>query len=276
MKFYQCFEVSAKDIPDNIFSGLLAMSTGSLIKGSFNTCIKIEATASDGAKPKLIEQAIAYCEKNGISWSERGLFRHYRYEIHRNYELQDLTSAKLLHLSRGNLIQLKSERDEQGRLLMDASKARAGRKIGRIEPNWIIIPESVRKIIADGNFKGLEFGEVALRGTSARASTEPFWELKSSLTLPKIANTDRFVSVNSVPFDGDYTKMVWIKDPPYRSGEIHYRERDLKALGEFDVARTLEKYKEPHPALVVSQRFFQHCLKNKIPLAVEPVRIDTE
>ncbi len=159
---------------------------------------------------------------------------------------------------------------------MDASKARAGRKIGRIEPNWIVIPDNTQKILDAGNFKGLEYGEVALRGTSAKASTEPFWELKSSLTLPKMANTARFVTVGHVPFDGDYTKIVWIDDTPYRAGEIHYRENDLKAQGEFDVARTLEKYMEPHPALVVSQRFYQHCLKNKIPLAVEPVRIDTE
>jgi len=33
---------------------------------------------------------------------------------------------------------------------------------------------------------------------------------------------------------------------------------------------------EPHPALIVSQRFYQHCLKHRIPLEVEPVRIDPD
>jgi hypothetical protein len=44
----------------------------------------------------------------------------------------------------------------------------------------------------------------------------------------------------------------------------------------FDVARTFENYMETHPALVISQRLYQHCLKNKISLNVDPVRIDQE
>ena len=252
------------------------MSPSSLIQGSLNTYIKIEAAAGDEAKAKLIEQAIAYCEANSITWSRLGLPGHYEYEIVRRYEPEDLTGARLLTLERGNLIQLEYERDAQGRLLMAASKARAGRKIGRIHSNWIVIPDATRKILDAGNFKGLEYGEVALKETSARASTEPFWELKSSLTLPKMANTGRFVISGHIPFDEDYTKIVWIDDLPYRAGEIHYRENDLKVMGEFDVARTFEKYMEPHPALVVSQRFYQHCLKHKIPLEVKPVRIDPD
>lgn len=274
MKLYKTVIIRREGCPEHLYKTILEMAPNSMLPYGD---IEVAAKPEENEIAELVKRIVDYCQANNLPWSSAlggGRPGTYAYEIFRKYELHDFTAVRLLNLSRGNLIQLKSERDEQGRLLMDASKARAGRKIGRIEPNWIVIPESVRKILAAGNFKGLEFGEVALKGTSARASTEPFWELKSSLTLPKMANTDRFVSVNSVPFDGDYTKMVWIKDPPYRTGEIHYRESDLKALGEFDVARTLEKYKEPHPALVVSQRFYQHCLKNKIPLAVEPVRID--
>ena len=37
-----------------------------------------------------------------------------------------------------------------------------------------------------------------------------------------------------------------------------------------------ENYMEPHPALIVSQRFYQFCQENKIPLNVQPVRIDAD
>ncbi|HEV2394402.1 MAG TPA: hypothetical protein VG146_18790 [Verrucomicrobiae bacterium] len=57
---------------------------------------------------------------------------------------------------------------------------------------------------------------------------------------------------------------------------MHYRQSDLVQMGPFDIARTLEHYMETHPALVISQRFYQHCLKNKIALNVDPVRIDPE
>ena len=276
MKFYKLVKIPRESCPERIFAHVLEMAPNSTLP---NGGIKVEANVGDNTKAELVDRIVSYCQTSGLPWSSArggGQPGTYAYEIVRCYEPEDLTGARLLTITRGNLIQLEYERDAQGSLLMAASKARAGRKIGRINSNWIVIPDNTRKILDAGNFKGLEYGEVALKGTSARASTEPFWELKSSLILPKMANTDRFVSVNSFPFDGDYTKMVWIKDPPYRSGEIHYRESNLKALGEFDVARTLEKYKEPHTALVVSQRFYQHCLKNKIPLAVEPVRIDTE
>ena len=72
------------------------------------------------------------------------------------------------------------------------------------------------------------------------------------------------------------SKIIMLSDPPFRTGEVHYSKRDLAALMPFDVARTFENFMETHPALVVSQRFYQFCLKSRIPLNVQPVRIDPD
>ena len=74
---------------------------------------------------------------------------------------------------------------------------------------------------------------------------------------------------------GDYSKVVLLDDDPFCKGELHYHQKDLEALGAFDIANTQEKFLSPHP-LVISQRFYQHCLKHKIPLEVEHVRIDPD
>jgi hypothetical protein len=149
--------------------------------------------------------------------------------------------------------------------------------LGRIRPNWIIVADKVKRLLESGHFVGLEFGEVVLKGKSIHAATEPFWELKSSVTLPKMANTHQFIhpgKTEAIPFTGDYSKIIMISDPPFRTGEVHYRRSDLQALGPFDIARTFEKYMEIHPALVISQRFYQFCEQHKLPLNVEPVRVD--
>ena len=64
-------------------------------------------------------------------------------------------------------------------------------------------------------------------------------------------------------------------DPPFRNAEVDYRRSDLQRIGEFDIARTFEKYLYPHGSLVVSQRFFAFCRENRVPLDVAPVRVDS-
>jgi hypothetical protein len=271
VKYYRRIDLRAEKCPRHVFDKVLGMAPDSLLDYGD---IKIEAKAGDDAKSELVQEVLAFLRKCGLPWSRRSLPGTYGYEIVRKYELPDLFGARFLLLDRQQLIQLEDERDEEGRLLLNAQKARPSRKIGTIDPNHIIVSDATRKLMASGTFIGSKFAAVALKGKSAKASPDPFWELKSSLTLPKMSNTDRFVTVGSVPFDADYSKMVWIDDPPFRSGEIHYKDSHLKALGDFDMANTLEYYNVPHPALIISQRLYQHCVHHKIPLTVEPVRID--
>lgn len=229
----------------------------------------------------FVRRAIEVLRSHGIPRRRIANSTSYGYVVSRIYEPDDMRNAELLLLSAQRQIQGLTEplRDEQGRLLLTASKAKPSLKVGCIFGNWVIVSEGVRRSLEAGGFVGLRFNGVTLQGKSVHASPEPFWELLSSITLPKMPHPERFVHrgiTAAEPFQGDYSRVVLISDPPFAKAEIHYRRSDLKLMGPFDIAQTFEKYMEPHPALVVSQRFYQHCLKHKIPLEVEPVRIDPD
>lgn len=226
----------------------------------------------------VVQTFLEICKRNGLRRAMLSAAGCYGYYVDRGYEKNDLEAAEFLLLLRQREIQrLEHERDAQGRPLLVASKAKPSIKIGRIWANWIIVSDKIRKLLETQDFKGLEFGGVVLKGTSIHASEEPFWELKSSITLPVMANRHQFSNPGmsaSEPFQGDFSKMIFIDDPPFNMGEIHYRRGELAPLLPFDIARTFENYMEPHPALVVSQRFYKFCVKSKIPLNVQPVRLD--
>jgi hypothetical protein len=52
---------------------------------------------------------------------------------------------------------------------------------------------------------------VVLKGKSMYAAKEPFWELKSSLVLPGMANRHQFIHPGTSapePFKGDYSRII--------------------------------------------------------------------
>jgi len=122
--------------------------------------------------------------------------------------------------------------------------------------------------LENSGLTGLQFFEAVLKGNSTKAAKHPFWELKASAALPKM--------VNSILIAERGTHGIY--DPPYRNGEPHYRQSELKSLGNFDIAYTFESGSANYPdhMLVASQKFYQCCLQNEIPLEVVPVRIDIE
>ncbi len=226
----------------------------------------------------VVQTFLDICKRNGLQRAMLSAADCYGYYVDRGYEKNDLGAACFLLLLRQREIQrLEHERDAQGRPLLVASKAKSSIKIGRIWANWIIVSDKVRKLLETQDFKRLEFGGVVLKGASMYACKEPFWELKSSVTLPVMANGQQLIQPGmsvAEPFQGDVSKMAFVEDPPFNMGEIHYRRSELARLLPFDIAQTFENFMEPHPALIVSQRFYQFCLRNKISLNVQPVRID--
>jgi hypothetical protein len=106
--------------------------------------------------------------------------------------------------------------------------------------------------------------------------------LATTITLPKLANTDRLkcygIGPTGIvePFNGDYNRMLFIEDPPCAGGEVHYHRSDLRNLGQFDIAQTFENLWIPQKSFVISQRLFQHFHKHKISLQAQPVRMDPD
>jgi len=186
-----------------------------------------------------------------------------------------------------------------------------GRFVGAADSEWrlkstlgfslgfsqVIVSEDVRKLLEREKFVGLEFGDsplypesvygmpadewLALKRASQRWAVlpGPFWKLKSSVVLPKMANhlmQDGWRNEPPRPFEGDYSRHVFIQDPPFSRGEVHYRRSEVDGLGSFDIARTYEKFMGPEHGLVFSQRVYRYCLTNGIGVWAYPVRIDSE
>ena len=65
-------------------------------------------------------------------------------------------------------------------------------------------------------------------------------------------------------------------DPIFNWPQFRYRRSELKALGEFDVAFTRERWMSDNPVMVVSNRFMNFYDRKKHRLDLTPVFIDEE
>ena len=224
----------------------------------------VEAKPGDEESARLIEQIVVLCEKRGLQSTHDDVVGSYVHLVVPVYDASDLQIAPLLWLETQQKMFHDVKRDEQGRLCLPASEANTTVKVGSVYPKpWIVVSDAVRHTLLAGGLAGLTFGEVCLRGMSIHASPRPFWEMKSSVVLPKM--------VNSVPRKSEFGPSYKVED---KYGEPHYAQEDLDRIGAFDVARTFEAMQTGEPWLIVSQRFYHYCLENKISLELRPARID--
>ena len=282
MRFYHRVSVEQSTLPPQEFEKLCRLKP----ECKFPTGFRYEVTTLQVEEDELLRRLLTLMREFSIPNLSISDSTHFGYEIVRDYEKSDFLSAEflLLHYQRKLKRIDGPERDEQGRLVVWAGDNKHDLKFGSTYPTkCIVVSDVVRQFLKESGLTGLQFKPVGLRGESNKAVAAPPWELASSVTLPNLANTPQLMhygrqadKYEPQPFEGDYSRPVFINDPPFRGAELHYRRSDLTALGAFDIAATFEHYMWPHPALVVSQRFYQHCLKQKIPLAVEPVRIDPD
>ena len=230
----------------------------------------MDTSPGDESSAKLVDEIVAMCERSGLRKSSPGIAGAYTHDVHHHYESSDFEAAPLLWLI-GQKVTFdyinSGERDEHGRICVPTRKAKSAFKIASIFPRpWVVLTNQTRRVLESGQLVGLKFAEVSIEGKATPISSEPFWELRSSVVLPKMVNSvpDTVVKHESFLIYGSY-------------GEPHYRQLDLQPLGVFDIAFTREPLGgNRDPSLIVSQRFYQHCLNNKIPLEVRPVRIDPD
>jgi hypothetical protein len=261
MKFYYNLVVNKNLCPAQLYAEILRLKPDG--ERGFN--LYLEAQPGNVAEAENIQHIVAICKQRGLD-KIRG---SYRYSAARIYEPADLAAAELLYLSGGRGLLHGVTRNELGQLQLPAVRAKASLKLSGVFPDpWIIISNSVRNTLEAAGLAGLYFGEVVIQGHSVHAVNAAFWELSSSKTLPKIVNAVRYEN-SSFPCYG-------IEDGSYQHPEIHYLSSDLKKLGAFDIAHTLEPLGKRDPSLIISQRFYQLCLRNKIPLDVWPARIDPD
>lgn len=263
MKSFQSIRVSQHRTPRDLYEAICKLKP----EGRRVDFFFLEARPEDDAAAQLVERIVAMCKQSGLEQTRGEVVGSYVYSADRRYEAADLASADFLLLVGGRTLLHGVARDESGLLVLPATKAKALLKLAAVFPTpWIIVSDDVRRIFDAERLVGAEFRGVTIRGQSIHAAETPFWELASSLTLPKMVNAVRY---EKSPFP-----CYGIDDWPYRRGEPHYCQDELSALGAFDIARTLEPLGHRDPRLIISQRFYQLCGKNRVPLEVWPVRID--
>ena len=264
MKFYRSFRIREQGFPSELYSEICAKKPESRGKGDFD----VESQPGDVANSALIERLVDFCEQHSVPQAKiSGEFKAYNYAVVRHYEADDLKTTPFLILeTQKRMFRDGLERDAQGRLMLPAKNATATIKIASCMFKALYVASDAAKTILEaGQLTGLIFRETVLKGTSASATNEPFWEIDSNLKMP--------VMVNAVLNPHPKMPCYMIDERPYRYGEPHYRQQDLGPLGNFDIARTFEQLGASH-GLIVSQHFYQYCLKNKIELVARPVRID--
>ena len=154
--------------------------------------VKIEARDGERLKLAKIATLVALCRAAGLKRSKLGGIGTYGYVIMREYELEDLASCEFVFVDDlpEREIQIDDKRDKQGRLILLAKNARRLDDFGQAN-HQIVVSSEARADLELERFRGLAFREVGIYGRQGGQPVEPCWELATTITLPKLANTDR-------------------------------------------------------------------------------------
>jgi hypothetical protein len=270
MKYRHFISMDQGILPQADFEAICSLDVAGRTPRGFR--LTVDSDQPDGGE--IVRRFVSICEARGLRRKNVSTATSYGHTADR-WHGDDLFRSEILILTR-QVITRAGVKD--GKLLLGADpvwRMASGLHFSRS----VVVSELVRQILDSHKFVGLRFGDTPLRAESADVAQGFFWELAASIVLPKMVNTHQFVHpgrTEAEPFRGDYSKIILIKDPPFNVGEAHYRRSDLAGLGTFDIANTYENLMEPHPSLVISQRFFQCCLANEIGLVAYPVRIDPD
>lgn len=131
-----------------------------------------------------------------------------------------------------------------------------------------LVSTTFRNIIDHEHLIGVVFEDrVRLIGEQADNVPEKYWVLRSNLVLPPRSKQTRWVNEEGEPCGPDTPGSCLPLGEHFR-----YDASALAPMEPFDLALVRE-CKPPARATLISQRFYQLCLKHKIPLWVEPTEV---
>lgn len=123
-------------------------------------------------------------------------------------------------------------------------------------------------------FKGLTFRPVSIK--CRKPEKLVLWQIWSAVTLPPVL--DSLVGADGEPFDPATSKACAVNDV-YRPMLHRFSTAKVRALEPFDIAVTKERWGGgfPHyrePAIIVSRRFREWFMKQKVPVEWWPVALE--
>jgi hypothetical protein len=202
--------------------------------------------------------------------------REYLRELQRYYDEADLQSSRFLELGfTPDHPPMKCEyRNDRGELIL---KRYPNRHITyAISSCFTVITDDVRQAMET---EGLATEAIFLPTERIERPNTPVWELRSRRTLPPVApSMTLYESDWRTQFQGDYDRVCVRTEGLYLQAELHYRAKDIEAMGPFDLAHTKERFGgcpfDEYRPLVVSSRFYGMCRRHKFKGGFTPVRID--
>jgi hypothetical protein len=197
--------------------------------------------------------------------------KQFRMNYRRIYDNTDIESAELLEPIPQIVIWKTVNRRPDGVLAIRASELRTRFAIASAAPDGMMVADETRAAMVADGLVGPSFKPLAVEGSKAEKYQGRIWELASDRLMPPLSPTCRFVNSKGIPCSGP--KEGGLRDEaPYTPPEFHYLRTAITRLSDFDLART----EEIKTCFIASKRFYQFCVKHRIPMKWRPVRVDDE
>jgi len=207
----------------------------------------------------------------GVLW---GHPTHYQIEGERVWEPADFDNARYFRW-------VVTGKAGEGKLLAPDStfevefSSYRGKKIGSMVNYWNpVCSTDYRKELEAKNFKGLAFRPVMIK--SRKPEKLVLWQVWSSISLPPVLN--KVVGLEGEPFDPVTSKVCSVDDIYFPQ---HYRfpAAEVAKLEPFDIALTSEHWggspaHRREPAIIVSRRFREWFMTQKVPVEWCPVALE--
>ena len=197
-------------------------------------------------------------------------------EYRREFDDGDLSAANYLLPVAQDSVGYGDDRTPDGVLKIDTQYLKKRFRVGQVA-GGIVVPDAVREQLEKQGFKHLKFRQCKVIGDAALDYEDfPIWEITSDLVLPAASPDCKFCDCYGGPEYTDPAKGCVVDEGLYVPSLFRYRAGDLGSVEPFDVAHTREAigFKLTHHPLIVSQRFYQFCKKQKFKLWWYPVLLD--
>lgn len=271
MRIETHIQVRARDVGNEVFEGVCTLyPTG---RGEHGFWCKLYSDDPDVAR------IVTFLEARGINRNRKCIRGCFKFQLHRFYEDSDILASKYSVVFPNVWFSLGETGGEKRSPLIGPNELPVDFQIGFVSSGESFVSDALKEELEKAEFVGPRFRSAPWLDSSSAIGRQPIWQLFSTITLPKLANVQNLVHVSNAPFEGDYSRIVWVREEPFEpsgSGELHYRATELCQIEPFDLAQTFELHRYPAHTLVASQRFFEFCRNRRLPIKWQPVRLDAE
>ncbi len=276
-------------VPNGISTDLLESLCSVYPKGRFGSAGHAFFATLDLTDPRVAKIERILTDASYKRWEHRGPREpdEYDYSLSRVYDAADLRAAELLELHPPSEAGVHHEWRRSIDLQLAVGKPSRHAIITVSRHGCYAVKDDAKKRLESENLRGVVFKPAITRYSidddeddddDLPDNSDVWWELTSDIVLPPLAPSMTLLHEDNTPFQGDFRKGCKRQEGYYNHAELHYRCADIVGVGPFDLALTYEMFgglpNQFDRLVVVSQRFYQACVKHRIKTGFIPVRID--